>query len=319
LIEIPDSNQIAHKYGYLPYMIERYLDFLGLDGTLALLNANEQPLIPSIRANTLKIEPAKVKSRLKQKGFELKSIKYIPSGFKVTKSPLNLGSLHEYLQGYYYLQNVASMIPPVILNPSREDIVVDMCAAPGSKSTHLAQIMKNEGKLILIEKNTKRIPALDMNLRRMGVTNSIILNEDAIELSRLKIQADKILLDAPCTGEGLIIEDPSRKRSKSLKDINKIAIIQRKLLKAGLDALNPGGQLLYSTCSIAPEENELIINQVLQDITNCSIINIPFQYGVPGLTRVYGEELMVDLKHSQRIYPHLHETIGFFLCLIKKK
>jgi len=319
LIEIPDINQIAEKYGYLPYMIERYLDFLGIDGTLALLNANEQPLTPSIRVNSLKIGPMKLKTRLEQKGFKLNPIEYVPSGFKVVSSPLNLGSLHEYLQGYYYLQNVASMIPSVILNPSHKDIVVDMCAAPGSKSTHLAQIMKNEGKLLLIEKNIKRIPALEINLRRMGVTNSIILNEDAIELPRLKIYADKILLDAPCTGEGLIIEDPSRKKSKSMKDMNKLASIQRKLLKAGLDALNPRGQLLYSTCSIAPEENELVVNQVLQDTSNCSIIKIPFQYGVNGLTRVYGEELMRDLKHSQRIYPHLHETIGFFLCLIKKQ
>ena len=319
MIEIPDINQIADKYGYLPYIIERYLDFLGLDGTLALLNANEQPLTPSIRANTLKIEPVRVKNRLEEKGFELNPIEHVHSGFKVVTSPLNLGSLHEYLQGYYYLQNVASMIPPVILNPSHKDIVVDMCAAPGSKSTHLAQIMKNEGKLLLIEKNIKRIPALEMNLRRMGVTNAIILNEDAIELPRLKIHADKILLDAPCTGEGLIIEDPSRKKSKSLKDMNKMASIQKKLLKAGLDALKPGGQLLYSTCSIAPEENELVLNQVLQDATNCSITTIPFQYGVPGLTRAYGEDLMEDLKHSQRIYPHLHRTIGFFLCLIKKK
>ena len=319
MIEIPDINQIAEKYGYLPYMIERYLDFLGLDGTLALLNANEQPLKPSIRANTLKIEPVRVKNRLEEKGFELNPIEHVPSGFKVVNSPLNLGSLHEYLQGYYYLQNIASMMPPVILNPSHKDIVVDMCAAPGSKSTHLAQIMNNEGKLLLIEKNIKRIPALEMNLRRMGVTNSIILNDDAIELPRLKIHADKILLDAPCTGEGLIIEDPSRKKSKSLKDINKMSSIQRKLLKAGLDALKSGGQLLYSTCSIAPEENELVLNQVLQDTTNCSITTIPFHYGVPGLTRVYGEDLMKDLKHSQRIYPHLHDTIGFFLCLIKKK
>ena len=319
LIEIPNANQIAKKYGYLPYMIERYIDFLGLDGTLALLDANERPLAPSIRVNTLKIKPEKLKTRLQEKGMELEPIKYVPYAFKVLKSPLNLGSLHEFLQGYYYLQNVASMIPPIILDPSPDDLIIDMCAAPGSKATQLAQIMKNEGTLILIEKNIKRIPALEINLRRMGVINSIILNEDAVELPKRGIHADKILLDAPCTGEGLIIEDPSRKKSKSLKSINKMAEIQRMLLKAGLDVLKPGGQLLYSTCSIAPEENELVVNQVLQNSSNCSIIKIPFHYGVNGLTRVYGKELMKDLNHSQRIYPHLHETIGFFLCLIKKK
>ena len=319
MIAIPDIIQIAEKYGYLLYMIERYLDFLGEDETIALLNANEQPLTPSIRVNTLKIEPVKLKNRLEEKGIKLEPIRTVPSGFKVIESPLNLGSLHEYLQGYYYIQNIASMIPPIILNPSSEDFVIDMCAAPGSKSTHLAQNMKNKGKLILIEKNAQRIPALDMNLRRMGVINSIVLNEDAVNLPNLKIHADKILLDAPCTGEGLIIEDSSRKKSKSLKDINKMASIQINLLRSGLEALKSGGQLLYSTCSIAPEENELVVNQVLRDNSNYSIIKIAFQYGVNGLTRVYGEELMKDLKYSQRIYPHLHGTIGFFLCLIEKK
>jgi len=98
-----------------------------------------------------------------------------------------------------------------------------------------------------------------------------------------------------------------------------MVIIQEKLLKAGLDALKPGGKLLYSTCSIAPEENEVVVNQVLQENANYSIIKIPFQYGVNGLTQVYGVELMEELKYSQRIYPHLHDTIGFFICLIQKK
>ena len=319
MIEIPNTSKIAEKYGYLPYMIERYLDFLGLDGTLALLDANTRPLTPSIRVNTLRIEPVKLKSRLEEKGFQLEPIECVPYGFKVNKAPLNLGSLHEFLQGYYYLQNIASMIPPVILNPSPEDIVIDMCAAPGSKSTQLAQIMNNEGKLILIEMNNRRIPALEMNIRRMGVMNSVVINDDAINLPKFKFFPNMILLDAPCTGEGLIREDPTRKKSKSLKDINKMVIIQEKLLKAGLDALKPGGKLLYSTCSIAPEENEVVVNQVLQENANYSIIKIPFQYGVNGLTQVYGVELMEDLKYSQRLYPHLHDTIGFFICLIQKK
>jgi NOL1/NOP2/sun family putative RNA methylase len=318
LIEFPNTNEIAEKYGYLPYMIERYLDFLGLDGTLALLDANERPLIPSIRVNTLKIEPSKLKNRLEEKGFELEPIECVSYGFKVVKAPLNLGSLHEFLQGYYYLQNIASMVPPVILDPSSKDVVIDMCAAPGSKSTQLAQIMDNEGKLILIEKNNKRIPALEMNLRRMGVINSIILNKDAIKLPNFKLRPNLILLDAPCTGEGLIRADPSRKKSKSLKDIENRATIQKRLLQAGLESLKPGGQLLYSTCSIAPEENEIVVNQVLQNNANYSIIKIPFQYGVNGLTQAYGTELMEGLKYSQRMYPHLHDTIGFFLCLIQK-
>ncbi|MHA2038780.1 MAG: hypothetical protein ACW98X_20295, partial [Promethearchaeota archaeon] len=139
------AQNLAQEYGYLPYMIERYFQFLGIDGTIELLKANEKPLIPSIRINTLKITTSDLKERLIKKGFQLNPIEWVSYAFEVTKETYNLGSTHEFLQGYYYLQNVASMLPAVILNPNLSDIVVDMCAAPGSKATHIAQLMKNEG------------------------------------------------------------------------------------------------------------------------------------------------------------------------------
>lgn len=300
-------------------MIDRYIQFLGLEQTKKLLEANERPLLPSIRINTLKITSEELYIRLKDKGFELEPIEWIPNGFNVLKEPMNLGSLHEYLYGYYYLQNKASMLPAIILDPKPNEIVIDMCAAPGGKATHLAQLMENKGALILIDFNKNRIPALEMNIRRLGIINSIIMNFDAINLPLLNVKADKILLDAPCTGEGLIMQDPIRKTSKSMKDIEKMAKIQKKLLKAGLNCLKKEGCLLYSTCSIAPEENELIINAVLQDKPEFSIIKIDHQYGVDGFSEVFGKSLLEGLIKSQRLYPHLHNTIGFFMCLIQKK
>ncbi|MFW9941301.1 MAG: RsmB/NOP family class I SAM-dependent RNA methyltransferase [Candidatus Thorarchaeota archaeon] len=311
--------KLAQEYGYLSYMIERYIQFLGVDGTIELLKANEKPLVPSIRTNTLKITPSDLETRLTKKGFKLEQIEWVPYAFKVNKESLNLGSTHEFLQGYYYLQNIASMLPAVILNPKPKDVVIDMCAAPGSKATHLAQLMTNEGKLILIDRNRKRIPALEMNLRRMGVINSIIINMDAIYLSKLNKKATKILLDAPCTGEGLIRQDPLRKKSRKMRDIEKMASIQKKLLKVGLNSLEPNGELLYSTCSIAPEENELVVHEVLEEENDFEISKIPNIFGVSGLTEVYGKYLRGDLKNSQRLYPHIHNTIGFYLCLLKRK
>ena len=299
-------------------MIERYFQFLGENQTKQLLDANEKPLTPSIRVNLIKIEKEILKDRLKKKGFNLEPIDWIPYGFKIRNAPFNLGSTHEYLQGYYYLQSIAPMLPALILNPKPEDIVIDMCAAPGGKATHLAQIMNNEGNLMLIERNIKRIPALEVNLLRMGVINSIIVNDDAVNLPKMNIKADKILLDAPCTGEGLIRQDPSRKKSKQMKDINKMSSIQRKLLESGLKSLKIGGEMLYSTCSIGPEENEIVINDVLNSLSDYKISDLPYNYGENGFTEVYDKSLREDLRYSQRIYPHLHDTIGFFLCLIKK-
>ncbi|MFX0042571.1 MAG: RsmB/NOP family class I SAM-dependent RNA methyltransferase [Candidatus Hodarchaeota archaeon] len=309
---------MAKEYGYLPYMINRYIDFLGLNDTLKLLKANEKPLTPSIRVNTLKIQPEELKNRLEYKGLVLRNIQWISYGFKVLKGTYNLGSLHEYLQGYFYLQNVASMLPAIILDPKPDETVIDMCAAPGGKATHIAQIMNNKGNLLLIERNSKRIPALEINLRRLGIINSIVINLDAIELNKLDVKPDKILLDAPCTGEGLIREDPTRKKSKTSADINKMAKIQRQLLTAGLKALKPGGKLLYSTCSIAPEENELVLHETLQGNSEYAIVKIKEQYGVNGYINIFGSTLREDIQFSQRLFPHLHDTIGFFICLIKR-
>jgi NOL1/NOP2/sun family putative RNA methylase len=210
------------------------------------------------------------------------------------------------------------MLPALILNPGPNELVIDMCAAPGGKATHLAQIMNNEGNLTLFERNQKRIPALETNLQRMGVINSIIVNDDAENLPNLNIKADKILLDAPCTGEGLIRQDPSRKKSKKMKDINKLSKIQKRLLEIGLKSLKTGGELLYSTCSIGPEENELVVNDILNSLSAYEIRELPNPFGENGLTEVYGRSLRADLSNSRRIYPHIHDTIGFFLCLIKK-
>lgn len=299
-------------------MIKRYFDFLGEEETLKLLEANEKPLLPSIRVNTLKITPIELKHRLKAKGFHLEPLDWVPQGFKLLNDPLNIGSTHEYLQGYYYIQNVTSMLPALFLSPSSHEIVIDMCSAPGGKGTHLAQVMNNQGTLILIDRNAKRLPSLEMNVRRLGIINSIILNFDSIQLSKLKLKADKILLDAPCTGEGLIRIDKNRKKSKKLQNINKMSSIQKELLIAGLQCLKKNGKLLYSTCSIAPEENELVINDVLNKISGFEIISLPKNVGIRGYSEVYGKKIRTNLKLTRRFYPHLHGTIGFFICLIKK-
>jgi NOL1/NOP2/sun family putative RNA methylase len=311
-------QELAREFGYLPYMIERYIQILGVDQTINLLKTNELPLTPAIRVNSLKISPEDLSNRMLQKGINLETIENIPYGFRVTKRTSNLGSTHEFLQGYYYLQNVASMLSAHILDPKPNDTIVDMCAAPGSKATHIAQLMTNKGNLILIERNERRIPALETNLRRMGILNSIIFNMDAINLPSLKIKPDKILLDAPCTGEGLIRQDPSRKTSKKLRDIEKMSQIQKKLLKTGLNVLKSGGRLLYCTCSIAPEENELVVNEILKNLEGFIIVKIPREYGISGLTKVFGINLIESLQLSQRVYPHIHDTIGFYYCLIEK-
>ena len=229
-----------------------------------------------------------------------------------------LGSTHEYLMGHYYIQDLASMFPVFYLNPKRTDFVLDMAAAPGGKTTHLAQIMENKGHIFAMDSDKKRIKSLIFNLRRCGVRNTTVLHMDANSSHKQNFNTDKILLDAPCTGEGLIRNDPTRKSSKSLTEITGMMRKQYSLLQSAIKTVKPGGEIMYSTCSIAPEENEFVIQKALDSNSNIEIISIDDEWGLPGYINVFGMDLSEELLKSRRLLPHIHNTIGFFYCLLRK-
>ncbi|MHA1409268.1 MAG: RsmB/NOP family class I SAM-dependent RNA methyltransferase [Candidatus Odinarchaeia archaeon] len=302
---------LAKKYGYPKWMVRRYLELFGGEIT-DFLEASNKPLLKSIRVNTLKIDEESLVKNLEKKGFRLKPINWVDHGYFVLKEPTSIGATVEYLRGYYFVQTTASMIPPPVLDPQKNEIVLDMCAAPGGKTTHLAQLMENTGVIIAIEISEQRIISLKNNLSRCSVNNSILLNMDANEFSKFNYKVDKILLDAPCTGEGIIREKPERKHSRQIKDILFCSKNQKRLIDSAVNSLKKGGTLVYSTCSIAPEENEEIIDYALEryplKVEPIDII------GDPGLTTFEGKKYSPSLKNAKRIYPHKHESIGFFIC-----
>jgi len=310
----PTPRDLAQKFGYAEYMVERYIQLFGLEETLQLLRANEIPLPVTIRTNTLKITPKTLNKRLEDKGFEIRPVQELPYAFEVGKGPYSIGATHEYMFGFYFLQGIASMIPVELLDPRPGDMVIDMCAAPGGKSTHIAQKMQNKGTLYVIEWNEVRMPALTTNLARCGVHNHLVFNMDAKKFGSYGIQANKILLDAPCTGEGTIRSDPSRKKSRTMKDVLTCSNTQKDLIAAAIKLLRPGGELVYSTCSIAPEENEVVVQSALDAFSNVSVVEVPrILQARPGL----GDK--AALHRALRYYPHVHNTEGFFVCKLKKR
>ncbi|MFX0138019.1 MAG: NOL1/NOP2/sun family putative RNA methylase [Candidatus Hodarchaeota archaeon] len=311
-------KELSKKYGYLEYMVDRYFKLFGKEQTIKLLEANEAHFFPSIRLNNLKIDPLKLKRRLEKKGFQLKNIPWTDYGFWITKSKYPLGATPEYLLGYYYIQQAVSMIPAQVLDPSPEDIIMDMCAAPGGKTTHIAQLMKNEGVILAFDINPKRMKSLRSNLERCGVKNTIGFNMDALEIEQIGIKADKILLDAPCTGEGLICFDPTRKKSRNLEDISFCSDRQKNLLRVAIKCVKKGGIIIYSTCSIAPEENEFVINSVLKD-NKVEILDLNIKFGKEGLIDAFGSKLDPNLIKCKRFYPHFHRTEGYFICKMRKR
>ncbi len=314
------AKTLAKEHEYQPYMIERYLALWGDEDTLRFLEACEQPIRTSIRLNTLRMEPEKTIERMQKKKIKLEKIPWLSHGyyadFEGRSTP---GAFLEHMLGFYYVQGVPSMTTVEVLDPQPDETILDLAAAPGGKTTHIAQQMQNSGKVVAVEMDRKRISSLESNILRCGVTNSIVLRGDARKIEKLNLEPDRILLDAPCSGEGLIPLDPTRKTSKSMADVRFCATKEDELLDAAVSILAPGGTIVYSTCSIAPEENEYVVDEILKRYPEMKIAPIPLDFGTPGYSEPYGVSLDESLKLAKRFLPHLHGSEGFFICKMVKE
>ncbi len=302
------SKEIARKYGYDEFIIRRWLRFFGEDA-LKLVEAFERGIPKYIRVNTLKISESELLKRLESRGFRLERTE-VPYCYEVVEERYSMGATPEYLMGYYYIMDKSSCVPPLVLQPKPEEIVVDLSASPGGKTTFLAMLMQNRGVILAVEPQKERLQALIDNVNRMGAMNVAILNIDGRDFPKLGIKADKVLLDAPCSGEGIIFKDESRKRDRGMEDIAFCSSLQRELILSAFDSLKPGGILVYSTCSLAPEENELVIEYLL-DKREAELLEVEYGEKALNLTKR-------DLSKAKRFYPHVHKCAGFFVAKIIK-
>ncbi|MEM1605443.1 MAG: RsmB/NOP family class I SAM-dependent RNA methyltransferase [Fervidicoccaceae archaeon] len=316
--------ELARKYGYLPYMIERYMHIFGSrEELIEFLEAVEKGLPRYIRCNTLAIKNCMdLAERLREVDIIVKPVPWLPHAFRVENNSSaagRLGSTLEYLLGYYYIQGLGSMAVSIALNPKPGEAVADLAAAPGGKTTHIAQLMNNDGIILSVEKNPVRAMSLSANIQRMRVKIAAVLVKDILELP-IKEKFDKVLLDAPCTGEGLLPIKKERKTSKDLGDIARMHELQVKLLEKSLQFVKPGGVLVYSTCSIAPEENEFVIDKVLSSRSDVELEKITgIMVGSPGLTEFMGYRLRDGLANCLRLYPHKNGSEGFFMCRLRRR
>ncbi len=274
----------------------------------------------SIRVNTLKISVDELKKRL-GKEWKLKQIPWCKEGFWIEHKKgerRDIGNTLEHSLGYIYVQEAASMLPPLILKPKPGEIVLDMCAAPGSKATQIAALMKNRGVLIANDIKGDRIAALGINIQRMGITNTIITQMSGDWFK--EIEFDKILVDAPCSGTGTI-----RKSLKTLQIwnpnmIKRLAGLQRKLIDSAFNCLKKEGNLVYSTCSLEPEENEGVVNFLLNKYENAKLIDIKLNIKKsPAILEFEDKRYNKEIKKCLRIWPQDNDTEGFFVAKIKKK
>jgi len=265
----------------------------------------------SIRINTLKIS---VKDFLKRINLELEKIKWCDEGFFVNDR-ITLGNMNEHFLGYFYVQEATSMLPSLALDIKKK--ILDMCAAPGSKTGQIAAMMKNKGLIIANDKDYIRLKALTLNLQRLGVINTVVTNMKGYFI---KEKFDSILLDAPCSGTGTIRKSPGTLQIYNTNMIRKLSAEQKGLINNAFNILNDNGSLVYSTCSLEPEENEEVVNFLLNRYDNAKVERIKFK-GLKTSDSVLefeGKRYNDEIKECIRIWPQDNDTDGFFVAKIRK-
>jgi ribosomal RNA methyltransferase Nop2 len=317
------KRDLGTYYSYSSFMVDLLFELFPVAEFVEFLEANEVPRPVTIRVNTLKTRRRELAQALINRGVNLDPIdKWSPVGLQVFDSPVPIGATPEYLAGHYMLQSAASFLPVMALDPQEHERVLDMCAAPGGKTTYLAALMKNTGALFANDSSKDRLRSLIANVHRMGVRNCVVSNYDGRVFPGLIKGFDRILLDAPCSGTGVIAKDASVKTSKSDEDFRMLTHLQKELILAAIDACDgssaTGGYIVYSTCSISVQENEEVVEYALKKRPNVKVVETGIDFGKDGFTSFRGKAFHPAMRLTKRFYPHVHNMDGFYVAKLKK-
>lgn len=311
---MPDADKIEFKQGF----IDRYSKLTDFEQfkryTLAFLRR-------SIRVNTLKMSITQLLKRL-EKEWKLEQIPWCREGFWIEHKKgerRDIGNLLEHSLGYFYVQEAVSMVPPIVLDPKSGETVLDVCAAPGSKASQIAQYMKNKGVLIGNDYKGIRLAPLGINMQRMGVTNSLLTLMYGQWFAKTSLKFDKVLLDAPCSGTGTIRKSLKTLRIWNPGMIKKLSYEQKRLIDAAFSVLKKGGTMVYSTCSLEPEENEGVVDSLLKKHDNARLeeLNLNIRRS-PAVIEFEGVEYSKEIKKCLRLWPQDNDTEGFFVAKLRK-
>ena len=316
-------KDICLYYGYSPYLAEKLYNLFPPREAFAFFEANESARPVVLRTNTLRTHRRELAQSLINRGVTLEPVgKWSKVGLQIFESQVPLGATPEYLTGHYILQAASSFLPVMALAPQEHERILDMAAAPGGKTTYIAALMKNTGCIFANDSNKSRARGLIGNIHRLGVKNTIVCNHDAKEFPRVIGGFDRVLLDAPCSGTGVIAKDPSVKTNKTEKDFMQLPHLQKQLLLCAIDSVDhtskTGGYIVYSTCSVSLEENEQVVQYALSKRPNVRLVETGLTFGVDGFVSYMGKRFDPKMKMTKRFYPHAYNVDGFFVSKFKK-
>lgn len=279
--------------------------------------------VTTFRANTLKTDATILQKALKKYGITLAPLDWSADAFIVHGTALRtITELPEYKEGKLYVQSLSSMIPPLILDPKPGDKVLDIAAAPGSKTTQMAAMMKNTGEIIANDSSQIRMYRLQANLKMQGASIVRTTKMDGRSIWKTYPEYfDKTLVDVPCSMEGRFnTTDPKSYEDWSLKKVRDLSYLQRLLLRSAISATKPGGIIVYSTCTLAPEENEQVIDWVIgkdRNVVGVEGIDIPNLRSEPAIVSWAGKHLNAEISKTARIYPSTTME-GFYVARLRK-
>ncbi|KAI8946624.1 NOL1/NOP2/sun family-domain-containing protein [Xylaria longipes] len=307
-------KDICAYYGYSEFLAEKLLNLFPPREALAFFDANETPRPVVIRTNTLKTSRRELASALINRGVTLEPVgKWSKVGLQVFESNVPLGATPEYLAGHYILQAASSFLPCMALAPQEGERVLDMASAPGGKTTYLAALMKNTGCIFANDPSKTRSRGLIGNVHRLGIRNVIVCNYDARDFPKVMGGFDRVLL--------VIAKDPTVKTNKTEKDFITIPHTQKQLLLGAIDSVNhagTGGYIVYSTCSVSVEENEMVVQYALKKRPNVRLVSTELPFGKEGFTAYQGKTFDKSLSLTRRFYPHTLNLDGFYVAKFHK-
>ncbi len=310
LNDVSDEQRIGLLTFHPTWFVRYCFNLFGRKEAINMLEANVQPPPTYIRLNTLKANENETLRRLAEKGIRVKRVEELKHTYIVVGARQPLTKTRFFREGLFCLQDKASCFAAEAANPKPGTTVLDICAAPGAKTTYLVQLMQNRGEIYSIDYLRRRMDIWANEVARTGVKIATPIIVDARNPLPLKVEADVVVLDPPCTSTGAFRKLPSAKWRLTRRSIDKMAEIQWKMISNSAKNVKSGGALIYSTCSITVEENEMIIERFLKWHTEFSLVEITPKIGLSGLR---------GLEECQRLYPHTHQCNGFFIAKLLKE